>query len=165
MTEITSKDIKRFWKKVSKTSSCWLWVGAQANGRGVLNMGKVSYASGRPRYDYRIKAHRFSWLIHNQPEQIPDGIFVCHSCDNPLCVNPDHLFLGTNRDNLLDASRKGRMNRGPKNGMAKLTEKQVKEIKEMYATGKHSQEEVAEVFGIGRTTVSLIVNGKRWSHV
>lgn len=89
--------LNRFWNKVYKTDSCWLWIGSRLpTGYGTFRVGK------------KVKrAHRVSWELHNGP--IIDGsLLVCHTCDNPMCVNPDHLFLGTNLDNMRDRNAKGR---------------------------------------------------------
>jgi hypothetical protein len=95
---------QRFWKYVVKTSGCWTWSGCvNEHGYGIIG-GENSRDN--------VLAHRLSWMIHFGP--IPDGLFVCHRCDNPPCVRPDHLFVGTNTDNIRDASAKGRMKHIPK---------------------------------------------------
>lgn len=89
-----------FWERVKKTDDCWLWTGRfDGPGYGVIQIGRDGM---------RMGAHRISWEIHNQACILP-GYFACHSCDNPPCVNPDHIFLGTQKDNLADASAKGRL--------------------------------------------------------
>lgn len=99
---------ERFAAKVHKTDGCWLWTGATTStGYGHLTKGGHD---GRP-----VKAHRLAYELANGP--IPDGLEVCHHCDTPLCVRPDHLFLGTRRENLGDAMRKGRMATGASNGI------------------------------------------------
>jgi hypothetical protein len=95
--------IARFWAKVQKPSDsgCWLWTGSTVRGYGQVLLPRIH---GRQPH---LKAHRFAWLITNGP--IADHLFVCHRCDIRCCVNPNHLFLGTQKDNLQDASRKGRL--------------------------------------------------------
>lgn len=92
-----SNDIARFWSRVAKSDGCWLWTGARfgPNGYGAVRFQKRNSS-----------AHRVSWMIHFGP--IPDGLFVCHKCDNPPCCNPAHLFLGTIGDNTRDMIAKGR---------------------------------------------------------
>ena len=91
--------IGRFWRYVRKTEYCWIWTGSK-NSSGPYGYGEL-YVRGK-----KVKAHRFSWEIHNGP--IPSGLYACHHCDNPPCVRPDHLFIGTQRDNALDCERKNR---------------------------------------------------------
>src|SRR6266567_1582450 len=89
---------QRFWPKVRKTSTCWLWTG--------MKHYKFGYGFFQVGIGDRQLAHRISWKIHNGP--IPDGLYVLHKCDTPPCVNPDHLFLGTYYDNMDDMDQKGR---------------------------------------------------------
>ncbi len=97
----SSDPLERFWSKVIKTDTCWEWQGKpDIGGYGIFVIRSYE----------RIRAHRFSWELYNRCP-VPDGMFVCHHCDNPRCVRPDHLFIGTNQDNLRDASVKGRLPR------------------------------------------------------
>jgi len=126
-------------------SGCWLWTA------GVFKDG---YGKMEIKYQYK-RAHRISWMIFRG--EIPDGMCVCHSCDTPLCVNPDHLFLGTRRENNQDAARKGRM----RCWMAKLTASQVLEIRSSSESGA----DAARRYGVSKSTISDTRNGKRWRHV
>lgn len=121
--------VARYWKYVIVKDGCWGWNGSKSKGYGQLSVGRgVSPA----------KIHRVSWFIHYG--NISKGLSVCHKCDNPECSNPEHLFLGTQRDNIADAFKKGRIQNythglGEKNNVAKLTMKQVKEIRKEFAKG------------------------------
>jgi hypothetical protein len=94
---ITENILKRFWEKVDKSTDCWIWT-AYKNKQGYGRLG-ISGANA-------VNAHRLSWTIHNG--EIPDGYFVCHKCDNPSCIKPDHLFVGTRQDNIDDMMLKKR---------------------------------------------------------
>ncbi len=158
--------VYRFWSKVSKTvDGCWLWTAA--------TRGKTGY--GAFKYEGKvIDAHRMSWELAHGP--IPEGLFVCHTCDERLCVNPQHLFLGTSQENALDAVNKGRMKppayephhkraKGTENSAAILTEEQVVEIRERYKAGGVSSRFLGRVYGVCHTTIQRIVKGRYWAHV
>jgi predicted DNA-binding protein (UPF0251 family) len=126
-------------------------------------MGKGGKGNGQ------VYAHRVSWGLHNGP--IPEGMWVLHRCDNPSCVNPTHLFLGTQADNVADMISKGRQatpeqtaHIGEKNGRARLTPDQVRTIRTLVAGGV-SETEAARRYGVGQTTVSYIVLRKSWKHI
>lgn len=142
----------RFNQKVNKTDSCWLWTAKLFwSGYGSLRVdGK------------HVVAHRVAWELHHGP--IPNGLEVCHRCDVRHCVNPDHLFLGTRRDNTLDAVAKGRHPRGELQGRAKLTEAQVMEARSMWASGVPGNH-LARRFGVASRTMWDVLYRKHWKHV
>lgn len=153
---LTPKQTERFWSKVEKTASCWLWTAClNPNGYGHLRVDKADWA-----------AHRLSWEIHRGP--IPDGLWVLHHCDNPPCINPAHLFLGTCRDNHADMIAKGRKVTvrlcGELSGVAKLTAQKVVEIRALRATGL-TQQAIADRFGVTQRTISYIESGRVWRDV
>ena len=143
----------RFWAKVRKSEGCWEWTASKARGYG--QMGTMS--NGR---SVTFRAHRLSWLIHHGP--VPAGMDVCHRCDNPACVRPDHLFVDTHRANLRDASTKGRTAIGGRNGRARLDPSAVAEIRSRVAAGEKSSD-VALSVGVSYSHVRDIVNHRRWS--
>lgn len=149
---------RRFWEKTipEPTTGCLLWEGA-SNPKGY---GKFLF-KGNARL-----AHRVAWELTFGP--IPEGLQVCHSCDTPACVNPEHLFLGTPADNVADKMRKGRHRngdfRGERSHFAKLTPDAVLEIRERLSRGE-TQPRVAGHFGVSQSTISLIARGKTWSHL
>lgn len=142
---------RQFWDKVQRADAkaCWPWTGSIAShGYGVFSVG-----------DARIRAHRFAWIASRGP--IPEGQEVCHQCDCKSCVNPDHLFLGSHRDNMLDAIRKGRKRAW---GLQKLDAARVLDIRSRAASGV-LQRSIATEFGISEGTVSQIVNRRTWAHL
>jgi len=143
-----------FWSKVNKTETCWLWT-AYINERGY---GKFM-TQGRC-----LRAHRFSYSLHNG--LIPPGLCVLHKCDVRNCVNPDHLFLGTNADNSRDMISKGRARppdlRGEKHPASKLTKEQVIEIRNIYNLGNITQVSLGKQFGVSNCTIFDIVRYRKW---
>lgn len=140
--------IDRFWAKVDKSGDCWLWIGKlTSNGYGQFSINRKM-----------VRAHRVSWELHH--DTIPSGMYVCHTCDNKLCVRPEHLFLGTPKDNMQDMLKKGRGRFvkvfGENNGNAKLTSSDVERIKALLATGHYLHKEIAQMVGVHRSTVSYI---------
>jgi hypothetical protein len=150
--------IARFWSYVDRgdPEDCWPWL---RNAHG----GQMGYGRFKSRGVNRA-AHRVAWELTNGP--IPEGIFVCHHCDNPPCCNPAHLFLGTQAENLSDRDQKGRAvyKRGEQNGGAKLTEAQVLSIRQQVAAGD-SQRSVATRLGVSQGLVQMIVRRKVWTHI
>lgn len=135
---------------------CWVCENAKRKSGGY----RVLVANRKPFGIYRIFAHRLSYLIFNGP--IPDGLFVCHRCDNRECCNPEHLFLGTAADNARDMALKARSRAGESHANAKLTEEQVGEIIRLYSSGV-KQSEIANQFGVTQAAISLATTGKTWA--
>lgn len=136
----------RFLSYVKKTDSCWLWIGAK-NRRGY---GKMCFEG-----NLHATTHRVSYQIFKGP--ITEDMFVCHSCDNPSCVNPDHLWLGTPQDNKTDQLEKGR-------GGFKLKSKDVLEIRRLHATSIRSVT-IARLFDVSQSAISNIINRRVWKHI
>lgn len=111
------------------------------------------------------RAHRVAWRLVNGP--IPEGMWVLHHCDNPSCVNPKHLFLGTPKDNAQDMIKKGRQgdNRGENAGGAKLTAEDVRAIRREYARGGVTQRALARRYGVSKGSIWYIVNYGTWKHL
>lgn len=143
----------RFWSKVKKNNDpklCWEWQAGLIVGYGAFWLrGKT------------CKAHRVAWELTNGG--IPDGLCVLHECDNPKCVNPNHLFLGTVLINNIDKAQKDRSLFGERNPRAKLSPQDVDDIRRQYARGGLSQAAIAMQYGIDNTQVSRIVRRKQWN--
>ena len=142
---------ERFFEKVRRTATCWLWTGARDGGYGVIWAG--------PGQD-KIRATRVSWEIAYGP--LPKGKYVLHRCDNPACVRPTHLFSGDAAANAADRNAKARQARDLGwNGKAKISDKDVRAIRSAYATGKTSYAKLAESYGLSSYSVQDIVLGRR----
>ena len=147
----------RFWARVQKSDGCWLWTG----GRKSKGYGSLGHAR------QTLQAHRLAYEFTYG--KIPDGLAVLHTCDNPPCVRPDHLFLGTHLDNSRDMIAKGRGRwrglPGEECPSARLTRAQVEEIRSRYQRGEASQDELAMQYGVSQSNISIIVLGKSWRSV
>ena len=135
--------IKRFFSRFSKSANCWEWLGAKTP----TGYGKIM-VNGRLMY-----AHRFSYLHHFG--NLDNSLHICHHCDNPSCVNPEHLFAGTIADNFKDMAKKGRAHRG------QFSVEQIKEIKNRISAGE-TKRSIAKSFGVTDGLISMIDSGKRY---
>lgn len=151
--------LKRFWDKVNKNApnGCWEFIGCTWKG-----YGRFRGFSGEP-----DKAHRFSWEIHNGKIPYHDshnGMCVCHHCDNPKCVNPDHLFLATNYGNAMDMVAKNRQAKGTDVGNAVLNPQKVRDIRMWLKTGCQ-QKDIATAYNVSKSAIRSVYIGRTWSHV
>ncbi len=143
---------KRFWEKVDISVGCWEWR-ARRNDKGY---GQFWWGTDRK----MVGAHRASLMLKGCDL---GGMLVCHTCDNPACVRPDHLYVGTNQDNMSDMVTKGRSPRsfGESNGKCKLTDSQVDDIRERYVAPGTTLQNLADMFGVSRSQVFNIVHRKQ----
>lgn len=162
----------KFWRKVVKgkdENDCWEWNASK------FKQGYGQITHGEEMHEHKnLKAHRVSYEIHFG--SIPENMLVCHICDNRSCSNPKHLFLGSCKDNVNDMIIKGRRRdtKGEKNGLNKITEIQVREIREKYNSNKVKEKylekefstfKLSQEYGISQSIISSIINYKRWKHV
>jgi hypothetical protein len=159
--KMDKKTLKRFWDKVEilGKDDCWEWKASLRAGYGTIRINGIQESS-----------HRVSWKIHHG--NIPKGIFVCHSCDNKLCVNPNHLWLGTYLDNIRDMVNKKRNNpiwlwtknhpevfpRGEKARLAKLTNKDAYEIRKLFNDNKYNQTKLANIYKVSKWVIFRVVH-------
>ena len=148
---IDEKSKTRFWKKINKTDSCWIWSGyLDKDGYGRFSINKR-----------KVRAHRVSYEIAFG--KIEEGILVCHKCDNRKCVNPMHLFAGTPQDNSLDMVKKRRSSFGENHGRSQITENSVRRIRIIGSAVR--QHKLAKWFGVSRDIVWSVLNRTSWNHV
>ena len=141
--------MKRFWDKVDKTDSCWNWVAGK-------------FASGYEQFRLNgssVRAHRLS--LELEGVDIPSDMCVCHSCDNPSCVNPDHLFLATNKENSMDMVKKGRSMAGERHASSKLSWKDVRAIRSAHKNGA-SRKDLVSFYPVGAAQLGRIIRHERW---
>ena len=139
-------------REIDPETGCWLWTGA----RDKYGYGSIPVGPARSEKAYRAAYREFV-------APIPEGAHVLHRCDNPRCINPEHLFLGDQRSNMADMVKKGRQQRGERGSMAKLTEPDVLKIRSLAGQLTHAQ--IARVFGVRPSAVTRIINRKRWAHL
>lgn len=145
---------QRLWARslVSIPDACWPYLGyCGSGGYGWIKMNR------------KLKpAHRVAWILVNGP--VPDDMLVCHRCDNPPCVNPGHLFLGTNNENMADMVGKSRQAHGEGHGRARLSAAQVLSIRARHTDGE-SLGRLAREFGVAVSTIQAVTSGRRWKHL
>jgi hypothetical protein len=147
-----NKDVVRFHSHINKLGDCWLWTKAKdKDGYGFFKVNRKM-----------IKAHRYMWQLLHGP--ITSDVLVCHTCDNPTCVKPEHLFIGTHQDNVNDQKSKGRTLPGSKNPAAKLTVDDVKEIRFLVHSG-WTQTAISEAYGVSQVQIGKVINEQCWHGV
>jgi hypothetical protein len=158
---VTDKDVKRFYQRITvQENGCW----------------DISYAKDRDGYSrfglyskdigvINVKSHRFMYLLYHQEENI-ENLEVCHKCDNPGCVNPDHLFLGTHQDNVSDCVNKNRQSKGSNLPHSILNEQKIRNMLDDILIKKFiSIRQIADYYTVTSGTIGFILNGKTWKHV
>lgn len=144
--------IERFWSKIKITNTCWIWTGARHDyGYGLTNF-----------FQYQLYTHKVSWQLTYG--EIPKGKLVCHKCDNPPCVRPTHLFIGSPKDNIQDMIKKGRNRIGEKVVQAKLSPNQVRRIRKLHGPGM-GYIRLSHKFGVSASQIHHIIKRISWKHI
>jgi hypothetical protein len=160
LVSFTRAEVDRFWSHVDRrdSSECWNWT-AYTGKRHLYGQMRLTGRGGK-----MVRAPKFSWILHNG--LIPNGLYILHTCDNPKCVNPNHLFLGDQKANMDDMKKKGRDNKakGEKTGKAKLTSNKIIEIRGLFESGI-SRKDIAYMFNVSYSLIKQIIQGKVWNHV
>lgn len=164
-----SNKIEKFWAKIDKSpgygpnGDCWIWTGAISSGR----YGRFSYRDENKK-STGASAHRFAYCLDKNisVKDLSSDLLVCHTCDNPPCVNPAHLFLGTSQDNADDKMSKNRQIKGSKHGNSKINENTVRIIKMLSVSGIWTYEELGIICGgLNKSNIMRILRGDSWKHV
>lgn len=156
LSEVPERLKKRFWKKVKKTKECWLWTGGGTTNRWRIKRGMIVFDKKG------YLTNRLSWNIHFGKI---DGVkLVLHKCDRPLCVRPNHLFLGNHGDNMRDMKKKGRAAKGEDGGRSILKLAQVLQIPKLI-NNDFTWQEIANKFGVAKCTIGAIIHKRNWKHV
>lgn len=154
--EMSKAQLKNFWSRVDRVDGeCWEW-----------NSGCISTGYGAFWVPPRVQlSHRISWCIHNG--EIPDGLHVCHHCDNPPCANPDHLFLGTALDNSRDKHRKGRWRaaKGAEPARARFKNRDVTRIRRLFDSGNSTIADISRMYEAPHNTIRAIALRNSWRHL
>lgn len=136
-----------------ESEKCWEWSSTiESSGYGIFTFNKKTY-----------KSHRYSYEFYNKIA--PLSLFVCHRCDNRKCVNPNHLFLGTHKDNMEDMAKKLRGTNGEKNTQSKLNTNDIISIRSAYNNLDIKMSEIAEIYGVSKGAISFLVRGITWRHI
>ena len=161
--KITVSAVERFWSMVNKDGpvhpvcgQCWVWIGGNSRGYG-------RFVDGNGK---QVIAHRWSWE-HHVGQLESSEVFVLHRCDNPSCINPKHLFIGSHADNVADRDSKGRQVRGERQHKARLTVKLVRQIRSDYIkdSSTHGSTALAREYGVSHQTILRVIKDHCWHHV
>lgn len=156
-------DGQKIYKRIEiRPNGCWEWQGSVSAQYGYARVGEKTY-----------RVNRLSWMLANNRE-VREGYCICHTCDNPICINPKHLWEGTRSENMRDMGRKGRnslqrypelQKYGEDSHLAKLKASDVQKIRALVASGEHTQKEIGKIYGICQQHVSDLIRRRRWAHV